>query len=588
VSEAPILAIRGLTVSVAKDEGARATVVDAVDLEVAPGEIVALVGESGSGKTMIGRSILRLLPPVARIDSGEVRFEGADLVRATQAELRRIRGARIGMVFQEPMVSLNPALRVGYQMAEALRLHGKLSAREIRSRSIAMLERVKIADPERCLACHPHEFSGGMRQRIMLASVFSTRPRLLIADEPTTALDAIIQKEVMETLVELARESGTAVLLVSHDLGLVAQYARRVAVMRRGVVVETGETRGVLLSPKHEYTRALLESLPRRDAAPPEAPAGAPLFEVRGLKVDFPGKARWFWQRAPRVPAVDGVDLDVRSGETLAVVGESGSGKTTIGRTLVRLLRETAGQVLFDGRELGDLDKRALLAFRLQTQMVFQDPYSSLDPRMKLVDIVAEGLRHVPGIDAPERERRARRMLSEVGLDGDYAGRFPHELSGGQRQRVCIARAIVAQPRFVVADEPVSALDVTIQKQVLDLLVELKRRFAFTCLFVSHDLGVVERIADRVVVMHRGRILEQGPRDAIFDRPCHPYTRRLLQANARISKTAAGGYVLGVHEVAERAAPEGHRWYPHEERVAAVPVMLAMGDGHRVACSPVG
>ena len=585
MSEAPILAIRGLSVSVAKDAGARATVVDAVDLEVAPGEIVALVGESGSGKTMIGRSILRLLPPVARIDAGEIAFEGADIVRAGQAELRRIRGARIGMVFQEPMVSLNPALRVGYQMAEALRLHGSLSAREIHQRSIAMLERVKIADPERCLRCHPHEFSGGMRQRIMLASVFATRPKLLIADEPTTALDAIIQKEVMDTLVELAAESDTAVLLVSHDLGLVAQYARRVAVMRRGSIVETGNTRDVLLSPKHEYTRALLESLPRRDAAPEKGAAGAPLFEVRGLRVDFPGKAKWFWQRAPRVRAVDGVDLDVRSGETLAVVGESGSGKTTIGRTLVRLMRETAGRVLFDGKSLDGLDRRALLDFRLQTQMVFQDPYSSLDPRMKLVDIVSEGLRHVPGIEAVERDRRARRMLVEVGLEGDYAGRFPHELSGGQRQRVCIARAIVAQPRFVVADEPVSALDVTIQKQVLDLLLELKRRFAFTCLFVSHDLGVVERIADRVIVMHRGRILERGPRDAIFDRPCHPYTRRLLQANARISKTEAGGYVLGVHPVTERSAPEGHRWYPHDAPLAPPPLMVEMGDGHHAACA---
>src|SRR5688500_7131327 len=470
-SDASILSIRGLTVSVAKGEGVRATVVDAVDLDVAPGEIVALVGESGSGKTMIGRSILRLLPPVARIDAGEVRFEGVDLVRAPEPELRRIRGARIGMVFQEPMVSLNPALRVGYQMAEALRLHGRLTAREIRGRSIAMLERVKIVDPERCLDCHPHEFSGGMRQRIMLASVFATHPRLLVADEPTTALDAIIQKEVMETLVELAAESGTAVLLVSHDLGMVAQYARRVAVMRRGVVVETGETRDVLLAPRHEYTRALLEALPRRDEAAPAAEAGAPLFEVRGLRVDFPGKPRWFWQRAPRVCAVDGVDLDVRSGETLAVVGESGSGKTTIGRALVRLLRESAGYVRFDGRELGGLDRRALLDFRLQTQMVFQDPYSSLDPRMTLLAIVAEGLRHVPGLDAAERGRRARRMLAEVGLEGDYAGRLPHELSGGQRQRVCIARAIVARPRFVVADEPVSALDVTTQKQELHLSV---------------------------------------------------------------------------------------------------------------------
>lgn len=573
-----ILAIRGLSVSVAKDQG-RATVVDRVDLDVEPGEIVALVGESGSGKTMIGRSILKLLPPVARIDAGEIRFEGNDLAVATDAQMRAVRGARIGMVFQEPMVSLNPALRVGFQMAEAMRLHGAVTAAEARGRSIAMLERVHIKDPERCLASHPHEFSGGMRQRIMLASVFAMKPKLLVADEPTTALDAIIQREVMETLVELARDSGTAVLLVSHDLGMVAQYARRVAVMRRGEIVESGETKSVLLGPRHEYTRALLESLPRRDpGADPGTKATAPLFEVRDLVVDFPGKARWFWQRTPRVRAVDGIDLDVREGETLAVVGESGSGKTTIGRTLVRLLRESAGSIRFEGKALGERGR--------STQMVFQDPYSSLDPRMKLAEIVAEALRHVPGLSGAEKDARARRMLDEVGLAGDYAGRFPHELSGGQRQRVCIARAIVAQPRFVVADEPVSALDVTIQKQVLDLLMELKRRFAFTCLFVSHDLGVVERIADRVIVMHRGRILEQGPRDAIFDRPCHPYTRRLLQANPRITRTASGGYELGVHPVKEREAPAGHRWYPHDEPPAASPAMLALGGEHYVASIP--
>jgi peptide/nickel transport system ATP-binding protein len=346
-------------------------------------------------------------------------------------------------------------------------------------------------------------------------------------------------------------------------------------VMRRGQIVEAGETRSVLLGPKHEYTGALLASLPRRDAcADTEVKSSAPLFEVRDLVVEFSGKAAWFWQRAPRVRAVDGVDLDIREGETLAVVGESGSGKTTVGRALVRLLRETRGTIRFEGKPLGSHGQR--------TQMVFQDPYSSLDPRMKLVDIVAEALRHLPGLSAQQKDSRARRMLEEVGLAGDYAGRFPHELSGGQRQRVCIARAIVAEPRFVVADEPVSALDVTIQKQVLDLLVELKRRFAVTC----HDLGVVERIADRVIVMHRGRILEQGSRDAIFDRPCHPYTRRLLQANPRISKTGAGGYELGVHPVVDRAPPAGHRWYPHDQPGTGPPLMVPVDGDHRAACAP--
>jgi peptide/nickel transport system ATP-binding protein len=577
--------LRGLTVSVAREDR-RMTVVDRVDLTLGAGEIAALVGESGSGKTMIGRAILRLLPPAGRIDAGQILFEGRDLATASEEELRRIRGARIGMVFQEPMVSLNPALRVGYQLAEALRLHSRLTPAEVRERSLAMLRRVRIPDPERCLDCHPHEFSGGMRQRIMLASVFATQPRLLIADEPTTALDALIQKEVMETLVELARDTGTAVLLVSHDLGMVAEYASRVSVMRRGEVVEAGTTRSVLLSPRHEYTRMLLDSLPRRDLAEAAvASAAAPLIEVRDLRVEFPGKAKWFWQRAPRVPAVNGVDLDVREGETLAVVGESGSGKTTVGRTLVRLLRESSGSIRFEGKPLASFDRRALLDYRLRTQMVFQDPYSSLDPRMTLAQIVAEGLRHVPGMTRAHCDARARELLEEVGLGADYAGRLPHELSGGQRQRVCIARALASRPRFVFADEPVSALDVTIQKQVLDLLVELKRRHRFTCLFVSHDLRVVERIADRVAVMHRGRILEVGNRDAIFDRPAHPYTRRLLQANPRIVRNAEGGFELSVHPVVDREPPEGMRWYPHEG-AATPPTMAALGESHHAAVIP--
>ena len=582
---APILSIRGLDVAIHRRDAEPARVVKNVDLDVGAGEIVALVGESGSGKTMIGRSILRLLPPVARIDKGEIRFAGEELAGASEARLRAVRGAQIGMVFQEPMVSLNPALRVGYQMREAIDLHLGLAGGEAHARCVDMLRQVRIADPERCLAAHPHEFSGGMRQRIMLASVFAMRPKLLIADEPTTALDALIQREVMEILVGLAREHGTSVLMVSHDLGMVAQYAHRVHVMRQGEVVESGATQSVLLAPRHEYTRALLEALPARGASALAPPADArPLFEVRALTVEFKRKAAVFWKRAATFAAVDAVDLDIRQGETLALVGESGSGKTTIGRAIARLLEEKDGTIRFEGRSLADLGKDDLLAYRLQTQMVFQDPYSSLDPRMTLGAIVAEGLRHVPGLTRDQRDARAREMLGEVGLCGDFASRYPHELSGGQRQRVCIARAIVAKPRFIVADEPVSALDVTIQRQILELLAGLQRKFGFTTLFISHDLGVVEQIADRVAVMYRGRIVEIGPRDAVFDAPRHPYTLKLLQANPRISRTAAG-FQLGTHRSEPQAPPAGYRYYEHDAPTSQPHELVEVSPGHRVACT---
>jgi len=587
---APTLAIEGLTVAVREADRGFRRVVDDVSFTIDPGQTVALVGESGSGKTMIGRSVLRLLPPVARIEAGRIAFQDAgvaphgarvqDLARAPESSLRLVRGRAIGMVFQEPMVSLNPALTVGFQMMEALRLHHQLPAGEARKRALEMLERVKITDPAGCFRAYPHQYSGGMRQRIMLASVLVMRPALLIADEPTTALDAVIQKEVMDIMAALTRDIGTSVLLVSHDLGMVASYADQVVMLRYGKVVEAGKTAEILLAPKHEYTRMLLESLPARGARNEAKAADAPsLVEIDEVSVEFKKKPRFFWQRAEAFRAVDKASLTLKQGETLAVVGESGSGKTTIGRTLVRLTTESEGSIRFEGRDITAFDRRDLAAYRLKTQMVFQDPFSSLDPRMTLADIVAEGLRTLPGLSRLERDRRARAMLAEVGLPGDYADRHPHELSGGQRQRVSIARAIVATPRLLVADEPVSALDVTVQKQILTLFTALQKKFGFSYLFISHDLGVVEQIADRVVVMYRGRILECGTRDQVYDTPRHPYTLRLLAATPRIVRTEGQGYRLVRHSGAEGAAPSGFAYYAGRGE----PVMREIAPGHVVA-----
>ncbi|HEY8011241.1 MAG TPA: ABC transporter ATP-binding protein [Rudaea sp.] len=589
-----VLTIEHLCIGLRTDSGKFRRIVEDANFSIAAGEMLALVGESGSGKTMIARSILRLLPQIAAIESGRILFAGKDLDDARPAQMRALRGNAIGMVFQEPMVSLNPALSVGVQMTEALRLHRGLPLEEARRRCLELLERVRIADPLACLKAYPHQFSGGMRQRIMLASTLAMQPKLLIADEPTTALDAIVQKEVMDIMASLTREMGTAVLLVSHDLGMVARYARRIVVLCSGETMESGDTQQVIAQPQHAYTRNLLASLPtrmpRRQAA--AATASTPLIEIRDLCIDFNRPAASGRKRAV-LRAVAHADLDLLAGETLAVVGESGSGKTTIGRALVRLNCETSGSIRFEGREIASFDKAEMLAYRLKSQMVFQDPFSSLDPRMRLGAIVAEGLRLLPALSAQERRARAAQMLAEVGLSGDYAERFPHELSGGQRQRVCIARAIVTGPRFLVADEAVSALDVTIQKQLLALLQSLQEKFGFACLFITHDLGVVEQIADRVAVIYRGRVLETGPRDTIFDDPRHPYTLRLLQATPRIRRVDGENrisYRLARHEGHAQPPPAGHSYFNHgsipgQALSPGEPLMLDVGQQHYVACT---
>ncbi|MGK6311464.1 ABC transporter ATP-binding protein [Neorhizobium sp. DT-125] len=532
-----VIAARNLSVSVR----GLAKVVDGLDFSIEPGGMLALVGESGSGKTMAARAVLGLLPsPLAVTEDSSILFHGQELVGSPAKAMRRIRGDRIGMVFQEPMVSLNPSMTIGRQMAEGLALHMKLGKAEIRDRCLAMLERIRIKDPVRCLAAFPHEFSGGMRQRIMLASVMLLKPELLIADEPTTALDTLVQRDVLDLMSELTRENGTAVLLISHDLGMVSHYVRDVVVMHKGKAVEYGRSTEVLSSPKHEYTRKLVDALPRRSAGGVRTFVSRdPLVDIRGLTIEYPGRRSLLKAREAK-RAVDGVDLSLGQGETLALVGGSGSGKTTLGRAIVGLVGITAGTIAFRGRPIetgrGDLARRQ----RGDIQIIFQDPYSSLDPRQRIGDIVGEPLKLEPHMSPAERRERVLEVFEEVGLSQDFLGRLPHQLSGGQRQRVAIARAIIRRPAFVVADEPVSALDMTVQKQILKLIRDLQERHGFACLFVSHDLGAVEQVADRVAVMQDGRIVEIGDRDEIFDRPKHEYTRRLLDAAMLLDRKFEG------------------------------------------------
>jgi len=534
-----LVEITGLTLAIG--HGGR-EIVKNVSLSVAPGEIVGIVGESGSGKTQAARAIMGLTPPGVVRSGGNIRFEDVSVTEASAATLRKLRGARIGMVFQEPMTSLNPSMKIGRQLDEGLALHSpRLSSGERRDAILSMLDRVGIRDPQGALDAWPHEFSGGMRQRMMLAAVMLLRPALLLADEPTTALDAVVQRDVLELMVALTREHNTAVLLISHDLAMVARYTERVIVMRHGEVIEMGRTQEILTHPREPYTRKLLAAMPRRGEVRVFEPK-PPLVDVKKLVVEYPGRRRLFRKPVPK-RALTGIDLSVQAGEVVAVVGGSGSGKTTLGRAIAGLLSATSGEITFGGKPI-HRGEASWQDYRLNCQMVFQDPYSSLNPRLTVGELVAEGLRLVPNLSLADKAARTREILFEVGLDDTFADRYPHQLSGGQRQRVAIARAVVRRPKFVIADEPVSALDVTVRAQVLELFADLQRKHGFSCLFISHDLSVVEQIADRVIVMENGAIVEQGPRDAVFDRPRHAYTRKLLSAIPVLDANPAGGVTL--------------------------------------------
>jgi peptide/nickel transport system ATP-binding protein len=524
--ETPLLALHGLTLQTRMN---RQRLVDNLSFNVSAGEVVAIVGESGSGKTLAARAILDLLPSGICRNQGRILLNGEDLCAGTERRWRSLRGATMGMVFQEPMVSLNPAHRIGAQMEEGLLLHTEMDSDQRRDRCLEMLRRVQIDDPQRCYNAYPHEFSGGMRQRIMIASVMLLKPRLLIADEPTTALDTLTQREVLDLMVGLASQEGTAVLLITHNLGLVARYAQRAIVMEKGRLVEQGNVADVLNSPQTEYTRALIDALPRRSPAEDRTTESVPLIRVRDLHVSYSGARRGWFGRRKGKQAVAGVSLDIGVGETVAVVGGSGSGKTTLARALLRLVDSESGEIRFRNTDVRSAHGPALHDFRMACQLVFQDPFSSLSPRQRVFTTVEEPLKLMPDFDVDRARMRVLEVLEEVGL-GQLGDRLPHELSGGQRQRVAIARAIVRRPSLVVADEPVSALDMTIQAQILRLFKDLQRHHGFACLFISHDLAVVEQVADRVLVMQDGRIVESGTRDDLFDSPSHPYTRALLHA----------------------------------------------------------
>jgi peptide/nickel transport system ATP-binding protein len=538
-STKPLLEVDGLTLRIG---ASGRTVVNNVSFSVSPGEIVGIVGESGSGKTLAARAVMGFIPPAVRLISGSIRFDGEEVTTMAPKRLRAIRGAKVGMVFQEPMTSLNPSMLIGRQLEEGLALHRKLDANGRRELILDMLRRVGIRDPEGAFNAYPHQYSGGMRQRIMLASVMLLKPALLLADEPTTALDAVVQRDVMELMVDLTKENSTAVLLISHDLGMVARYCSRIVVMCQGDVVEQGESEDILARPQHPYTRKLLAAMPHREPARDLPEAATPLVSVDGLVVDYGGRQGFFRKEQPK-RALHGISLSVKPGEVVSVVGGSGSGKTTLGHAIAGLLKPSGGEIRFNGKPI-DKSETAYWDYRLNCQMVFQDPYSSLDPRMTIGELVGEPLRLVKGMGVADRKARLAEVLGEVGLGDGFAERYPHELSGGQRQRVAIARAIIRRPSFVIADEPVSALDVTVRAQVLELFAQLQKKHGFSCLFISHDLGVVEQVSDRVIVMQDGRIVEEGTRDQIFDAPQHDYTRKLLSAVPGLESTEDGGVRL--------------------------------------------
>lgn len=538
MSEAPLLAVHDLGV-----ELAGRTVLEHLDLELGRGEVLGVVGESGSGKTLLARSLLGLLPGAARIVAGHILFDGTDLARLDESGLRRMRGRRIGLVLQEPLTSLNPALRIGEQLIEALQFHERLPKLAAMNAALAALEQVRIDDPPAALRRFPHEFSGGQRQRILIASVLMLRPSLLIADEPATALDPLVAEEVMDLLLAQVRATRTALILISHDLAQVARRADRIVVLERGSVVDRGATDDVLLRPKGAGTRRLLEAIPQDQEATGACEPGPLLLSGRALSLAYPGQSPGWFGRAPARQVLHEVDLDLCHGETLAIIGESGSGKSSLALIALGLVKPSSGVLQIEGRSWDERSAAERRALRRRVRVVFQDPTASLDPRMRISAIVGEGLLGRP-LTAAQRNTAVLQALEEVGLGPEHAERFPHALSGGQRQRVAIARALVGDPDLVVADEPVSALDVTVQAQVLTLLRELKERRGFALLLISHDMGVVQQMADRVLVLRAGRVVEQGSRDEVFKRPRQAYTRALLSIAPRLVPEGEGYRLL--------------------------------------------
>jgi len=530
----PVLRLCGLSVSFATPAGVVSAAQD-VNLHVARGECLGVVGESGAGKSVSFLALLGLLPPNARV-RGQAQFRGTQLLSAGPRALERLRGAAIGMVFQDPMTSLTPHLRVGEQIAEVLVRHRGLSWAAARARAQELLRRVQVTDPARRMGQYPHELSGGMRQRVMIAIALACEPQLLIADEPTTSLDVTIQAQILALLAQLQREQGMAMVLITHDLGAVAGVADRVAVMRAGRVIETGPVAAILKAPSDPYTQALVRNAPRLEeptsagAAQPARGQQAAALTLTDVSVGFTVRARWFGQSTV-LAAVNGVSFGLRAGESLGVVGESGAGKSTLARAALQLLKPSSGRVVWMGTALGEVPARELRALRRDLQIIFQDPLGSLDPRRTVGEIVAEPLQvHVRELDARAREAEVAATLLRVGLPASLAGRYPHELSGGECQRVGIARAMILKPRLLVCDEPVSALDTPTQQQIVSLLAELKHASGLSLVFVSHNLALVQRLCERVLVLYLGRMMELAPAQLLYARPLHPYTRELISA----------------------------------------------------------
>nr|WP_210327775.1 ABC transporter ATP-binding protein [Mesorhizobium silamurunense] len=551
----PVLSVSKLVTSF-RVAGRWAPVVDSISFEIGERETVAIVGESGSGKSVTALSIMRLNSPASSKVEGSITLEGQELLTLSQAEMRRIRGNDIAMIFQEPMTSLNPVLTIGFQIAESLILHRSLSRSEAELETIRLLEKVQIPAAKSRFHEYPHHFSGGMRQRVMIATALAGKPKLLIADEPTTALDVTIQAQILELIKELQKEEGMSVLFITHDMGVVAEIADRTVVMYAGQVVEAASTEDIFKRPEHPYTRSLLSAVSKLGSmkgrrrpmrfpivdrttglsdVPNEVPdtvneTERPVLEVAGLTKRFEIRSSMFSSVKGRVYAVENVSFSVKSGETLALVGESGCGKSTTGRTVMRLTEPLSGSILLDGIDLLKLSRPELRKQRSRMQMIFQDPFASLNPRMNVGTAIIEPLLINARASRSEARDKVADLLQRVGLTPDMVNRFPHEFSGGQRQRICIARALALEPRLIVADEAVSALDVSVKAQVVNLMLDLQARMGLAYLFISHDMAVVERVSHRVAVMYLGEIVEIGPRESIFQNPQHPYTKRLLAA----------------------------------------------------------
>jgi microcin C transport system ATP-binding protein len=537
VSEAPLLDVRDLSVAFSQG-GRKQIVVDRVSFKLAPGGVLALVGESGSGKSVTALSMVRLLPyPAASHPSGEILFKGRDVLKASDAEMRAIRGAMVTMVFQEPMTSLNPLHTIEKQIGEIIELHDRVAS--TRARVIELLQEVGLVDAASRLGAYPHQLSGGQRQRVMIAMALANRPDLLIADEPTTALDVTIQAQILKLLKTLQARRGMAMLFITHDLGIVRKIADDVAVMQRGRIVEAGPVADVFANPRHDYTKMLLAAEPRGRA--PAADASAPaIVEANDVKVWFPIRRGFLRRTIGYVRAVDGVSISVREGQTVGVVGESGSGKSTLGLAILRLIR-SEGTIVYSGKRIDALRSRAMRPLRRDMQVVFQDPYGSLSPRLSVAEIVEEGLIvQRKRMTAAARRDAVARALADTGLDPTAMVRYPHEFSGGQRQRIAIARAVALDPKFIVLDEPTSALDMSVQAQIVDLLRELQRRRAIAYLFISHDLKVVRALASHILVMRQGKVVESGAAEEIFAAPQSDYTRALFAAAFNIEADVSG------------------------------------------------